>query len=83
LPSFKVPTVIFVLESDLLLPKTSTGKIQRMAVLAKLSAAGVQPVLHASLVEDICNYRALELGHSLSKKLLIFLMYYACSWMPE
>jgi len=45
-----VPTVIFVLENDSHLPKTSTGKVQRMATLAKLTAGGIEPTLHASQV---------------------------------
>jgi hypothetical protein len=45
-----VPTIIFVLVDDSILPKTSTGKVQRMATLAKLTAAGIEPTLEASIV---------------------------------
>jgi len=47
---FQVPTTVFVLDSDALLPKTSTGKIQRTAMHGKLKAAGIVPVLCASQV---------------------------------
>lgn len=50
LAAYMVPTVIFVLENDSHLPKTSTGKVQRMATLAKLTAGGIEPTLHASQV---------------------------------
>lgn len=53
LAAYMVPTIIFVLDDDSLLPKTSTGKVQRMATLAKLTAAGVEPTLHASLVRYV------------------------------
>jgi len=42
-----VPTVIFVLDNDSNLPRTSTGKIQRLAIHLKLQNAGIEPVLHA------------------------------------
>jgi len=45
-----IPTIIFVLNDDSILPKTSTVKVQRMATLAKLTAAGIEPTLKASLV---------------------------------
>ncbi|KAL4522647.1 hypothetical protein Ndes2526B_g01009 [Nannochloris sp. 'desiccata'] len=50
LPVYMVPTIIFVLNDDSILPKTSTGKVQRMATLAKLTAAGIEPTLEASLL---------------------------------
>jgi acyl-coenzyme A synthetase/AMP-(fatty) acid ligase len=50
LPAYMVPTIIYVLDDGNILPKTSTGKVQRLATLAKLTAAGVEPTLHASLV---------------------------------
>jgi hypothetical protein len=46
-----VPTTVFVLNDDTLFPKTSTGKVQRMATLAKLTAAGIDPTLHASQLD--------------------------------
>ena len=46
-----VPTTIFVLDDGSILPKTSTGKVQRMATLAKLTAAGIKPTLQASKLD--------------------------------
>ncbi len=48
LTAYMVPTVIFILEDDSLLPKTSTGKVQRMATLAKLTSAGIEPTCSLS-----------------------------------
>ena len=51
----QVPSTVFVLDNDALLPRTSTGKIQRLLVLTKLKEAGVEPTLQASLVSALVS----------------------------
>lgn len=50
LAAYQIPSTIFVLNTDVVLPRTSVGKMQRLAVLAKLTESGIKPTLEASLV---------------------------------
>lgn len=51
LSAYQVPSIVFVLESAALVPRTSTGKIQRMSMLRVLTAAGVEPTLHVTSLD--------------------------------
>lgn len=51
LAAYQVPSSIFVLDSNSALPKTQTGKVQRLLVDQILKKNGINAILHASMLD--------------------------------